>query len=235
MRLKGIVLAALMANIVATSQTVKDSVTQQVGISYSASKHNEDVVFSSLRSLLKSNGYAGRLYYAGQCAAVAPKFVYFPATEVHQPMGSGFQAIESVFRGDSGVTVSKESNNIVTIRIGQPITKVLQTRIPMFRLAPLGQYNPGLAIAGIPDTPEVVAEMARLRLRVPLTPFDMLLAQPAEGLPHLPSIMRNMTVDHIFDSVAVTFQGVVVYGICAEPSGEKMYSVDFVGLEPDRK
>jgi len=235
MRLLGIVLATLMMNDVAASQTVKDPGKLQGGISYSASKHNEDVVLDSLRPVLKSSGYAGRLYYAGQCAAVVPEFVCFPATEVHQPTGSGFRAIESIFRGDSSVRVSKESNNIVSIRIGQPSTTILRTRVPMFRLAPLGQYNPSFVIGSLPNTPEVKAEMARLRLRVPLTLYDMQVVQPGKGRPHMPSILSNMTADQILDSVAVTFQGIVVYGICPEPSGRKMYTVDFVGHGSDIK
>src|ERR1039458_3185408 len=230
MRLLGIVLATLMMNVVAASQTVKDPGKRQGEISYSASEHNEDVVLDILRPVLSSSGYVARLYYAGQCAAVDPEFVCFPATEVHQPTGSGFRAIESIFRGDASVTVSRESNNIVSIRIGQPLTTVLQTRVPMFRSASLEQYNPSFVIGSLLGTPEVKAKMARLRLRVPLIPYDMLVAEPAEGLPHMPSILSNMTADQILDSVAVTFHGVVVYGICRESSGRKMYTVDFVGV-----
>jgi protein TonB len=230
MKLLGIVLATLMMNVVAASQTVKDPGKRQGEIPYSASKHNEDVVLDSIRPVLSSSGYAGRLYYAGQCAADFPEFVYFPATEVHQPTGSGFRAIESIFRGDSSVTVSKGSNNIVSIRIGQPFTTVLQTRVPMFRSASLEQYNPSFVIDSLLGTPEVTAEMARLRLRVPLSLYDMQVVQPAEGRPHMPSILSNMTADQILDSVAVTFHGIVVYAICPEPSRRKMYTVDFVGV-----
>lgn len=233
MRLLGIVLAILMMNDVAASQTVKDPGRLKGGVSYSASKHNEDVVLDTLRTVLKSSGYAARLYYAGQCAAVGTgggtEFVYFPATEVHQPTGSGVEAIESIFRGNGSVTVSKESDKVVSIRIGQPSTTVLQTRVPIFRSASLGQYNPNVAIGSLLNTPQVTAEMARLRLRVPLTLYNMQVVQPGKGRPHMPSIMSNMTVDQILDSVAVTFQGIVVYGICPEPSGRKMYTIDFVG------
>jgi TonB family protein len=230
MRLQGIVLATLMMNVVAASQTVKDPGKRQGGISYSASQHNEDVVLDILRPVLTSSGYVGRLYYAGQCAAVDPEFVCFPATEVHQPTGSGFRAIESIFRGDGGVTVSKESNNIVSIRIGQPSTTVLQTRVPMFKSASLEQYNPSFVIESLLGTPEVTAEMARLRLRVPLWPYDMGVVQPGKGRPHMPSILSNLTADQILDSVAVTFHGIVVYGICPEPLVRKIYTVEFVGV-----
>jgi hypothetical protein len=150
-------------------------------------------------------------------------------------MGSGFRAIESIFRGDASVTVSKESNNIVSIKIGRPFTTVLQTRVLMFRSASLEQYNPSFAIGSLLGTPEVTAEMVRLRLRVPIRFYDLGVVQPGKGRPHMPSIMSNMTVDQILDSVAVTFQGIVVYGICPEPSGRKMYTVDFVGLGSDIK
>jgi len=228
-----------MMNVVAAGQTVKSPGKRQVGISYSASKHNEDVVLGSLRPVLRSSGYAGRIYFGGQCAAVGSgggnEFVYFPATEVHQPTGSGVKEIESIFRDNGSVTVSKESDKVVSIRIGQPSTTILQTRVPNFRTASLAQYNASGAIGSLLDTPEVTAEMARRRLRVPLTLYNMLVAQPAEGLPHMPNILRDMTADQILDSVAVTFQGVVVYGICPEHSGRKMFSIYFTGLEPSRK
>jgi TonB family protein len=103
----------------------------------------------------------------------------------------------------------------------------------MFRSASLEQYNPSLVIESLLGTPEVTAEEARLRLRVPLSLYDMPVVQPAEGRPHMPSILSNMTVDQILDSVAVTFHGIVVYGICPESSRRKMYTVRFFGgLEP---
>lgn len=233
MKIIGLVLVALMMNATATSQTMKEPGKRQGGISYSASAHNEELVLDKLRLVLRSSGYTGRVYYAGRCAADGGgDFVCFPAIKVHQPIGGGFRAIESIFRGDSSVKVSKKLGGVVSIRIGKVPTAVLQTRLPMFRLSPLEQYNPDVAIEGLLNTPEVNAAMVRLRLHLPLTVSGQLMSLPAKGEPHLPNSMRGMTADQILDSIAATFHGIVVYGICPE-SRTRMYSVDFTGLEPD--
>lgn len=230
MKLLVIALVALMVNAVVPNPTVKGLGSRQGGLSYSRSEHNEEVVLDNLQPVLKSSGYAGRLYYAGQCAAAGADFVSFPAIEVHKPIGGGFRAIESIFRGDNSVTVSRKAGKVVSIRIGQVSTAVLQVRLPVYRLASLAQYNPSGAIGMLLNTPEVKAAMARLQLYLPLVPSEQFLAQPAEGLPHMPSVMQGMTADQILDAVAVTFQGIVVYGICPE-SKTRTYTIDFVGLD----
>lgn len=232
MKVWGIIFAMLLIGAVARSQTAKNLGMRQGSRAYSASRSNEDAVIDHLRAALKSSGYAARIYYAGQCAGSGIEFVYFPKIKILRTTGGGLHAIESMFSRDSNVSISRGHGMLISIKIGQVPTTILQTKIPMFTLAPLGQYNPSVAIGSLLNTTEVRAEMARLRLRVPESLSGQLLAQPASGLPHLPSTMRDVTVDQVLDSVAITFQGVVVYGICPEPQKGHMYTVDFVGLEP---
>jgi hypothetical protein len=232
MRLMGIVILALTVNAVAASQAVGDPVDRQGQSEFAASECNERVFFDELRPVLIASGYAGRLYYAGQCAVAGTDFVRFPVVKTQHPIGNGFRAIESLFRDDKNVKVSMKPGKIVSITIGSVSTAVLQTVIPVFRLAPLGQYNPSLAIGSLVNTPAMEGKMNRLGLQFPLSLSEELLAQPANGLPHLPGDMDGMTADQILDSIAVTFRGVVVYGISSD-SRTRMYSIEFVGLGQD--
>jgi hypothetical protein len=68
--------------------------------------------------------------------------------------------------------------------------------------------------------------MLNYGLRVPPTLINEIMVQPAEGLPHLPSTMTNVTMDKALDMVARTFRGVVIYGACTEPH---LYRIDFTG------
>ena len=232
MKLWSALLATLLMCAASGGQTAKAFGTNRGSLSYAESWQNEEVILDHIRSALRSGEYAVRIYYAGQCAASDTEYVYFPKIEIHKSIGKGFSAIDNMFHGDSNVALSKEPGRVLSIRIRPNPHVILQTRIPILRLAPLGQYNPNGAIGSLLNTTEVTAEMARLRLRVPLSLSEQLLAQPAQGLPHLPGIMKDMTADQVLDSVAATFKGVVVYGICPEPSGGQMFTVDFFGLQP---
>jgi hypothetical protein len=179
--------------------------------------------------VLIASGFAGRLYYVGQCAEAGTDFVCFPAVKIQHPIGNGFRAIESLFRDDKNVTASMKPGKVVSITIGPVSTVVLQTVVPVFRLAPLGQYNPSVAIGSLVNTPAMECEMTRLGLQFPLSLSGELLAQPANGLPHLPGTLDGMKADEILNSIAITFRGIVVYGITSD-SRRRMYSINFVGL-----
>ncbi|HEV2289678.1 MAG TPA: hypothetical protein VGR81_12060 [Candidatus Acidoferrales bacterium] len=73
--------------------------------------------------------------------------------------------------------------------------------------------------------------MTKLGLRVPLQLSEQLLATPAPGLPHLPAEMKDVTVNQILNSIAVTFKGIVIYGTCTHPNGGGLIQIRFTGLE----
>lgn len=230
MKLLSIAIAVLMANTIAVGQGVVAPIGQPERTSYIASECNEKLVLDILRPWLKASGYAARISFAGQCAANGDDFVCFPVVKIQQPIGSGYQAIESLFRGDANVTVTMKPGKLVSIIIGPVPTAILQTKVPVFTLSPLGQYNASLAINGLVNTPAMEGAATRLGLRYPLIPFNLFLTQPANGLPHLPDAVDGMTADEILDSIAVTFRGIVVYGISENPN-DRIYTVDFVGVE----
>ena len=128
--------------------------------------------------------------------------------------------------------VSKGPHGTVQVRVGAVSTTILRTRISVLKLTPLEQYNPNLAVEAIERTKEVTSAMQRRGLRFPLMLVDMILQKPREDLPHLPSLIRDATVDEALDSVAVTFSGIVLYDECRQPRGGGGYlTISFIGLD----
>lgn len=201
-------------------------------LSYSVSKRNEDSLLKYLRPALRSSGYVGQIYYSGQCEGTEVEFVFFPQVQVLPPSGNpGLSAIRDMLRGNDNVLVSEEPRKAILIRIGQPDTTILKTRIHVFKLAPLGQYNPSAAIGSVENTGEFKGEMGKLGIHVPLTLSGQILTKPSPGLPHLPAEMKGVTVEQVLNSIAVTFKGIVIYGTCAQPDGKGLLEIDFTGLE----
>jgi len=87
------------------------------------------------------------------------------------------------------------------------------------------QYNPVLAVSAIENTQEVKAAMHRLGVRPVQTLAAQLLIQPAPGLPHLRSSIKDITVDQALDLIAETFNGIVVYGACGD-----LFRIDFADM-----
>lgn len=208
--------------------------TQEGSRAAAASKRNEDAVLKYLRPALNSAGKAARLYYRAPCQATDRDPVPFPLTEVQPPSKGkiGVTAVREMFRNNKDVMVTEGRSEIIRIRIGKISAAILQTKISLLTLKPMGQYNPTLAISAIESTKDVEVAMRRLGLRLPPTFFVQLLAEPAKGLPHLPPSMRNVTVDQALDSVAKTFRGIVIYGACPRLSGVRFFWIDFAGVVP---
>jgi hypothetical protein len=188
---------------------------------------NEDAVLKYLVPALSSAGKAGLLYYSGAYDAKSSDPVPFPLLELQAPSKSetGLAAVREIFQSDKNVTVSEEPSGIITIRVGDISPEILETKISLLRLDRTEQYSPGDAITAIEKTKDVEASMRRFRLR-PTLNLGGQVVQPAEGLPHLPPSMKNVTVDQALGSIAETFRGIVVYGVCAQPDGTRLVYID---------
>jgi hypothetical protein len=68
--------------------------------------------------------------------------------------------------------------------------------------------------------------MHKLGVFSPPIPTNELLVQPAEGLPHIPRLMTNVTMDEALGFVARAFRGIVLYGACTE---QHLFRTHFVG------
>jgi hypothetical protein len=132
---------------------------------------------------------------------------------------TGLAAVREIFKNARGITIAEEPAGIIRIWVGKVPTGILRTKIRELNFKRQAQYDPSLAIGAIASTKETDAAMTSLGLT--LSPDAGGLLAPAEnGLPCLPSTMRNVTVDQALDMVAKTWGGPVVYGACTARTGE---------------
>lgn len=206
---------------------------QQEPRTYPIGAHNEDAVLKYLRPALRSTGYVGRLNYGGSCSTEGTGYIAFPQVVVHSPQSStALGAVREMFQGDANVQVIGRKDKTVSITVDNPLTAVLQVKISSLRLTEMARYNPSMAIGAVENTREVQSKLSKLGLQVPPMLSEQLLAKPSnKGLPHLPAVITNLTVDQVLDSIASTFKGIVVYGTCAQSNGNGLLEIDFTGLE----
>jgi hypothetical protein len=186
-----------------------------------------------LQPALKYVGGSARVYYAATCQATTnallPNTLLFPKVNLQPPpqRATGMTAVRQIFRDDAHVTVTQDQSGMLRITIGSISTAVLQTRIQVLKLDSLEQYSPLAAVLAIERTQEVHAAERRLDLGTPQRMVDI-IGGPVEGAPHLPKLTQNVAVDEALDSVARTFKGIVMYGICKQPDGKGLFQLGFI-------
>lgn len=199
------------------------------------SQPNEDSVLEYLAPALSSAGEGARLYYRTECDMRKSQMwdpVPFPRVDVQPPSkgAKGLAAVREIFRSDQDVLVTEGPSGIIRIRIGNPPGRVLQARIRRLKLDALERQFPEWTVYGIEKAGDVRAAMRGLHAKAaPYSP-PLVSARVIRGAPHLPSAMRNVTLEQVLDLTASTFKGIVVYGACTQPSGRSFYRLDYVGL-----
>jgi hypothetical protein len=131
-----------------------------------------------------------------------------------RPRRIGVAAVRDIFRHEKDVSVKETDPSIIRVRIGNVPDAVLRVSISNLILTPQEQYNYWLAIFKIENAPEVQSAMQELKIRTTARVAIFGVVQPAEGLPHLPGVITNVTMDQALDLVAKTFGGVVLYEFC---------------------
>lgn len=182
----------------------------------------EDAVLGYLRPALHVAKKTGRIYYVVPCENPDKEFpVPFPNVRVQAPLnhGVGLEAVRDIFRDDKRVTVSEEPDGIVKVRVGQVPAAILQTKIPLLRLKPYEQYDATLAVLALTGAKAVRVAMRKLSLEEAATASSIPLNLPAKPAPHLPTVIKDVTLDQALDTVARTFGVIVVFGECASPTG----------------
>ena len=192
-------------------------------------ERNREALLKYLRPALNSAGRIGRLYYTTVCHAKDGYPIPFPSVKAQMAANgeTGLAAVRSVFRNNKEVVVTRNRSGLVQITIGKPPSAILQTKIHSLTFEPYDQYNPIMAIGAILSTDEFKTAMRTLGLDLPLIIADMNILEPAKGLPHLPALLKDLTVDQAFDLIAKTFGGVVSYGTCAGAGGEHLIYINF--------
>jgi hypothetical protein len=177
--------------------------------------------------VLRSAGRTGRIYYEAACPPGEADYpLAFPRVAVRPPSKgtTDRDVIRSLFRRDKDFSAAEDIGGVIRIRFGRVPDAILRTEISTLTLRPYEQFNPLLAIDAIVNSRDVRSAMDELHVVVPQRAINMAVLQPAEGLPHLPSEISNVTMDQAFDMIARTWSGVVLYGACRSPS---MYEVSF--------
>ena len=192
----------------------------------SESVRNERAMLKVLWPALDYGRTVGRIYYRAGCQPDDNVAAAFPLLDVRPASKgiSGLAAVRDIFGHEKGISVNEADPGIIRIRIGSVPDAVLRVRIANLVLTPVEQYNYWLAIFKIQSTPEVRSAMQELMLRIPVRVVNMIITQPADGLPHLPAMITNVTADQALDLVAKTFRGIVLYQFCAPPD---QFEIDF--------
>jgi hypothetical protein len=173
-------------------------------------------------------GGAARVDYAGVCPGSDKLLLPDVAVQAAPQGTTGITAVRDIFRDDPQVTEMQDRSGMLRITIGTVSTTVLQTTIPSLTLSPPAQYTPRDAVYAIAMTANNYAKEHRLNFGIAETVLDVIARGPAKGDPHLPPVMKNVTVDEALNSVAKTFKGIVLYGSCKKPDGKELFRSDYI-------
>jgi hypothetical protein len=190
-------------------------------------KHYERAVLEQVLPALRSTNNAGRIYYEASCPPGEADYpLAFPRIDVQPPLkgATDVDFVRGIFSQVKENWVVEKVGGIIRIRFGKAPDAILQTRISRLNLNPIQQFNPLPIIDAIVNSPDVRSAMAELHVVVPQRVYSMIITPPAEGLPHLPPEISNVTMDQALDMIARTWSGVVLYGACIRTS---MYEVSF--------
>ena len=231
MPLRKIALAAVMLGSIPGYSRVGASLHLQEDW-HATSDRNENAVLEYLGPALATAGKGALLYYQGDCREGEKYPVAFPLPNVQRPPKDtrGSAAVREIFRDDKNVAIIEGQSGIITIRIGNVSTAILQTRIAHLNLSQLEQDFPSWTIYRLENTKDVEAAMRKLSFDA--SPFSpgLVNAVVPSGTPHLPSQMNDVTMQQMLELTAETFKGVVIYGACTQPSGRSLFRLDFVDV-----
>jgi hypothetical protein len=196
-------------------------------------RHYDRVVLHQVLPALRSTNNVGRIYYEANCHPGDLEFpIPFPRVDVLPPLqgATGVDVVRSIFRKEKENVLVEKVGPIIQMRFGKAPEAILRTRIRQLNLDPVAQYNPSEVINRMLNSPDVQAAMAELHLETPQRIYSMILTQPAEGLPHLPAQILNITMDQALDMIATTWSGVVLYGACTQRGIYEMSFADSNGV-----
>ncbi len=195
---------------------------------WQTSLHNEDAAMNFLRSAFKRAGTGARIYYSADKCRGSSDLIPFPVLRVRHPSSrqADLSMVQDMFADDPRVVVTQAPGSLIHVRIGEVPDDFLRTRIARIVFDPDERFVEELAFAPIMRAKEVVASADRLHLGQPIRYESITYGEPIPGQPHLPRVMKNVTLDQALDRVADTFSGIVIFRYCAD---KRFYEVDFTG------
>ncbi len=186
-------------------------------------------ILKYLRPVLSPTRKAGRIYYQAVCPPDAHNYpLMFPKIDVRPPSVAGTElaTIRSIFLHAKSVSVTADKTGMVRVRIGKIPDTVLQTRIATLSSTRTASSITYLQSVLLKARPEVQSVMATIGVGVPARVYHYGLVQPADGLPHLPAQIADVTMDQALDMVARTWGGIVFYGACTVPGTYEIFFAD---------
>jgi hypothetical protein len=185
------------------------------------SRHNREIVAGALRPILQSMRVGARIDYQAVCRETSDhqKTVWFPSLTVQAPQKgvTGLRVVRRLFKNDRNVVVSQALPGVIRIKIGTVRAALLRTRIPLLKLDQREQYDPETALSALEITSEFESAVDKLHLFNMPVLVSGPIPDPEPHLPHLPSIMKDVTVDQVLDAIAKAFGGIIAYGECINP------------------
>lgn len=194
-------------------------------------EHNRQLLLNQLLPVLKPHGGAGRISFSGICSGGKFPFPMFPkVSAMPTQQRDEVAAVRDIFRNSKGVAVLGDRSGVIRITIGQPPAVLLQTQLNSLRFSTDEQYNGWRAVGAILNAKEVQAAMHKVGFEkgVKMDIGPITVPEPGRPLPHLPALIKNMTMDNALDLVAKTFGGIVIYETCEARGGKRLVLLDFV-------
>jgi hypothetical protein len=128
---------------------------------------------------------------------------------------------------DPRFTVHSDEDGVIRIVESGVPQDVLAVRIRQLILTQMQQYNPGLAISAVLDSPEVRAYFKKKKISVPID-IGGLVALPNDNLPKLNEKMENLAVLDEIKLILHKFPSLAVYRECIDHSGHRVVAIEFV-------
>lgn len=176
-------------------------------------------------------GTSVRFSYSASCLATTD-FPPIPPIRLRAPSSrfTGIDAVRSIFESDRHVIVTKGPDDIVKISVGKVPTNILETHLALLKLQPIEQYNPSKVIEALESTKELKDAVKSSDLLL-FRALDVQLLHdpgPNDRAPHLPAVLHNISIDQVLNMVAVTFGGVVTYGVCTAGPAPRRLFIDYI-------
>lgn len=201
----------------------------------------EQPFLDDLISAIRRVGKPARIYLAATCAPgnasvddVLNGNMTFTYPDVNidlsrEPL-TGVSSIRYILRNDAQATVGQGPSGITRITVGDVSTAILQTKISRLALSKYGQYTALSAVEELLRAQELLNAELRTHVRLRNHLIDHLVGWGSG--PHLPPLLRDVTIDQALDAIAQTFNGIVLYGNCKMPDASRSFDLRFIYNPP---
>jgi hypothetical protein len=204
-----------------------DVLTAGAGV-WDGTEPNKDAVVDHLQAALEPIDGAARVYAVEVCRGKEGMDSEFPRIKMQAPSKykTGPLAVREIFARDRRATVTTDSAGIPRITFGKPSCALLRTKIHELRFTVQERYDRILAQLAIENAREVQRAMRTLRVHQPTTVMDFGVQVPMPGVPRLPAVLHDVTMDEALDLIAKTFFSVVFYEEWVDSTGTKYFFID---------